>query len=117
MNLKDPFTSPAKRKAMKEQEARIRKLKKWGLGVGIGLVVIGAFLYFTVFSGGGRPSNRPLTEAELLDDNIKQIELQIATGNANNNDPASSKEMKDRWQKDLAILEKQRDELIKKKKK
>ena len=112
--LRDPFTSPARRRETKERSARNRKILRFGLIGGVSLVLVIALVYFAVFSGTSATGNNTPSPGGSDAQTLSFLEMTIQNGNANHADPSVSSSAKERWQKDLTALEKQRDELLKK---
>jgi hypothetical protein len=112
--LRDPFTSPARRQETKERSARNRKILKYGLIGAVGLLILVALVYFAVFSGTSSTGNNTPSPGGSDAQTLAFVEMTIRNGNANHSDPSVSSAAKERWQKDLIALEKQRDELLKK---
>jgi hypothetical protein len=112
--LRDPYTSPARRRENKERTVQIRKIRKYGLIGGLCLVAVVTLLYFTVLSRSTKLDPATLSPGQSDAQTLALIEQNIATGNANHADPSVTASAKERWQKDLVVLEKQRDELLKK---
>jgi hypothetical protein len=112
--LRDPFTSPTRRRENKERSAQIRKIRKYGLIGGTCLVAVVTLLYFTAFSHRSKSDGTTFSPGQSDAKTLAFLEQNIATGNANHADPSVSASAKERWQKDLVVLEKQRDELLKK---
>ncbi|HEY2787429.1 MAG TPA: hypothetical protein VGJ05_20910 [Fimbriiglobus sp.] len=112
----DKLLSPAIRKEREAEAARNRKIKIY-LGGGLLLVVIVVSIIF--FSGSGSDSGSQTKNGELAPDaaeaaTLSSIEGMIADGDTYVNDPNASAGEKARWKKDRVRLEKQRDEILKK---
>jgi hypothetical protein len=110
--VSDPYESSARKKERAEEAARNRRLT-WYFGGGIGLVAVAAVLYFTLFSGP-KAGESPLSVDQHDAANMKFLDKRLSELNTLLTDATISASEKAGYQKEKKVLEKERDELLKK---
>jgi hypothetical protein len=111
-DVSTPYESKAKKQERAAEAARNRRLTWYGGGGVLALLAIVAGLYFTVFSGKGATDALPQEQKDV--DNLKYLDQRLNDLNSLIADPALSAAEKAQHQKEKKAIEKDRDDLLKK---